>query len=194
MSNKKSKKGLVIFLVLLAVVLMTIGFAAYSGSLTINGQANVTASSWDVHYNPDKGAKPTGNSNVTANPQKLNTENTDFQFTVTLAKPGDVYEVEIYPHNYGTFDANLKSITMSGLSDAQKKYLSYTIDYGGTQYTGSQTGITGKTLAAGGEDTVTVRLEYLLPENATDLPKTNQEITITGSLGYESAATTTQQP
>lgn len=193
MNNKKSKKGLVIFLVLLAVVLMTIGFAAYTQNLTINGQAAVTASSWKVRYNSTKGVVPTSNSNVTANPETISTNDTKFEFTVTLAKPGDVYEVQIYPHNYGTLDAYLTSIDMSGPNADQAKYLSYTIDYGGTTYTGPQTGITGKKLAANGEETVKVKLAYILPESASDLPATNQTITISGNLGY-SSQDTAQQP
>ena len=73
---------------------------------------------------------------------------------------------------------------MSTLTTAEQKYLSYTVDYNGTTYNASQSGITGKALAANTQVPVTIRLEYLQPANSTDLPSTNQSITITGSLGY----------
>ena len=194
MGNKKSKKGIVIFLVLVAVLLMTIGFAAYTQNLTINGTANVTASSWSVHYNNDSQSTDnhgivTSANSVAATSATIGTNDTDFAFTVTLAKPGDFYEAEIYPHNFGTLTAYLKGITMSTLTEAQAKYLTYTVTYDGTTYSASQSGITGKALAAGAQVPVKVRVEYKLPANSSDLPKTNQEISVTGSFAYSSEDT-----
>ena len=202
MGNKKSKKGLVILLLLLAVVLMTIGFAAYTQTLTINGTVGVTASSWDVHYNPTTGVVPTANSTATATTATIGTgangANTDFSFEVTLSEPGKVYEATIYPHNYGTITAYLNQITMSATNsttpaaniDADlSDYFAYSIKYDtDTAITASTAAnaYTGKSLAAGAEVPVVVRVEYVQPATADKLPANNQTITVTGSLVYSS--------
>ncbi len=102
-----------------------------------------------------------------------------------LNKPHDFYEATIQAHNYGSFDAALKSITMSTLDASQSQYLSYTVTYNGTPYSSSTSGITGVTLGAGAKHPVKVRVEYLEPSNVSDLPTSNQTITVTGSLYYE---------
>ena len=193
MNNKKSKKGLVILLVLLVVALMAIGYAAYTQTLYISGTANVAASSWNVLYNnaddgnsTPYGVVPTANSNVTATSASISSSDTTFSFVVPLAKPGDVYEATIYPHNFGTLTAYLKSVSLSGPTSDQAKYVSYSIKYDGTTYTASQSGITGKSLAAGAQVPVIVRVEYILPAESSDLPSSAQSVTISGSLGYSS--------
>lgn len=189
MANRKKKEIGIIVLLLVAVAVMTVGFAAYTQTLNITGNLTVKGSPWNVHYELNNIVTTSGS--VTPSPTPTLTK-TDFSFTVTLAKPGDFYEATIQAWNEGTIDALLKSITMSSLDANQAKYLSYTVTYNnGTPYTGTTTGITGITLAAGAKHPVKVRVEYLEPASSADLPATDQTITVTGSLGYESVATPT---
>ena len=187
MENKKSKKGLVILLLLAAVVLMTIGFAAYNQTLTIDGNLTVKANKWLVLYDSGDGITVTTGS-VSAASGEINsstTEPTNFDFEVILEKPGDFYEATLQAHNYGSFDADLKSITMTSLDSTQQQYLDYTITYNGTPYSASTSGITGVTLLKNAKHPVVVRVEYLQPTNQSDLPTSNQTIHVTGSLYYE---------
>ncbi len=188
MANRKKKEIGIIVLLLVAVAVMTIGFAAYTQTLNITGNLTVKGSPWNVHYELNNIVTTSGS--VTPSPTPSLTK-TDFSFTVTLAKPGDFYEATIQAWNEGTIDANLKKITMSSLDATQAKYLSYTVTYNnGTAYTGTSD-ITGVTLAAGAKHPVKVRVEYLEPASSADLPATDQTITVTGSLDYESVATPT---
>lgn len=190
MEKKKRKEiGILLFLVL-AIVLMTVGFAAYTQTLNISGTVKVKGSPWDIHYIPNQITRTTGSvtpdSTTGETPTVLETvDDTNFEFTVTLEKPGDFYEATITAKNYGTVAAQLKSITMSQLTTEQQKYLSYTLTYNGTAYTASQTGLT-TAMAAGAEHPVKVRVEYLQPQNASDLPSSDVTVTVTGSLDYES--------
>jgi len=176
-TNKKAK-GIVLLLIL-AVALMTIGFAAYSQNLTINaGTVNVSKSSWDIRYVTTSLAE----AGVTATTKSLT--DTNFSFTVTLAKPGDYYEATFDAKNFGTIDAKLDQIEMSTLTAAQQKYLSYTVTYDGTAYTETTTTGLNIALDANASKTVKVRVEYLQPENSADLPSTDQEVTVSGTLKY----------
>ena len=180
---------------------MTIGFAAYSQTLTINGTVGVTASSWDVHYNPTAGVTPTANSTATATASignnATNGDNTNFTYEVTLSEPGKVYEATIYPHNYGTVTAYLNQITMgitnstdpaaNADNDQISDYFAYSIKYGNDDPITASTAAnayTGKSLASGAEVPVVVRVEYLLPATADKLPAHDQTLTVTGSLVY----------
>lgn len=192
MGNKKSKKGLVILLLLLAVVLMTIGFAAYEQTLRINGTVGIQASSWNVLYNNTAGSgngitTTSGSETATAT---INTNDTNFSFDVTLAEPGDFYEATIYPHNYGTLTAYLDSITMNATCSDDSNftnYFTYTLTYnGGTSYTASATGITGQGLAKNAQVPVKIRVEYKQPANANQLPANDVTVTVSGSLHYDS--------
>ena len=183
-TNKKTKG--VILLLILAVVLMTVGFALYSQNLTINGSVTVKGTPWDVRYitdttDTDYVMTSTG---VTATSATLG--NTNFAFTVTLEKPGDYYEATFKAKNFGTMDAILKTLTMSSLTAAQQEYLSYTVTYNGTEYDATASNLS-TTLSAGAAHTVVVRVEYLQPASASDLPATDTTVTVTGNLYYESA-------
>ena len=183
MANRKKKEIGIIVLLLVAVAVMTIGFAAYSATLNIKGNLTVKGSPWKVHY--DTSSLVQTADSVTPSPAPTLTD-TDFSFTVTLAKPGDFYEATFKAWNEGTMTAYLKSLEMSSLTTEQAKYLSYTVTYGGTTYNASASTITGVSLAAGAKADVKVRVEYLEPANSSDLPSTDQTITVTGKLNYAS--------
>lgn len=187
MENKKKKERGVLLLLVVAVLIMTVGFALYATTLNINGTVNVKGSPWNVHYDTTYGTNgiTTTSGSVTATSAVINTNDTNFAFTVTLDKPGDFYEATIQVINEGSMPAILKSITMSTLTAAQQNYLSYTVSYGGTAYTGTQTGLTDS-LAASGTKLVKVRVEYLTPANQSDLPSSDVTVNVTGALLYES--------
>ena len=49
-SNETIKKRRIFYVALVAVLGLTVAFSALSTTLTINGQAKVNKSSWDVHF------------------------------------------------------------------------------------------------------------------------------------------------
>ena len=186
MEKKKNVQIFVIVALSFALLFMSVGFATYASTLTINGTATVRANKWSVHYVSASYAEITGSVAVTS---KTITD-TDFTYAVTLDKPGDFYEATVNVVNDGTFDAVLNSLTMNTLTDAQKKYLTYTVTYDGTAYTASQTGLNSSLPYATGSNTkaVKVRVEYVQPESSTDLPQESIDVTLTASLDYGQAS------
>ena len=191
MKNNKKKERSIVILLMVAVLLMTVGFAAYSATLNINGTAKVKGSPWDVRYD---GTIVESKDSVEAVSASIDEDtNTNFTFTAKLEKPGDFYEATIKAKNYGTIDAALKKITMSTLDANQAKYLSYTVTYAGTTYSTTTDGL-NIALAAGASENVVVKVKYELPESANDLPKTSDgdsegyvSVTVSGNLYYEKA-------
>ena len=184
MRQEKGLQTVVIAVLAVAILVMSVGFAAYSQTLNINGTATFTAAKWDVHFDTGTFA-PTATSNVTPATEPT-VATTSVTYNVTLPKPGSEYSFNINVKNFGTIDAVLKSITLSGLTDAQKKYIDYSVKYGSDTYTQTTTGLS-TALAANASETVTVTVKYVAPASETDLPQTDDvNVSLTAALAYES--------
>ena len=120
MEKERGAKVIAVVALLIAVVGLTIGYAAYASTLTINGSANVDPASWDVHF-----AYKTGDS-LTAAKTGLAVENTTptlaattiSGFDVTLKAPGDSITYDFSVKNGGTLDAKLDTFTLGTLTCA----------------------------------------------------------------------------
>lgn len=181
MENKKNTQLVVIVALSIAILFMSVGFATYASQLTINGTARVGSTKWSVHYVDTTYAESTGSQVATS--KTIN--ETSVTYGVTLNAPGEFYEFSIDVINDGNFDAKLSAITMSTLTEAQAKYLTYTLTYDGTPYTASQSGLNVALPHTGtNTKTVKVRVEYVQPENSTDLPAEAVDVTLTAALDY----------
>ena len=187
MKNQKRGVSLTLVFLLIAVLAMTIGFATYNATLTINGNVTAKAASWNVQYLTANSITESTNSvHAVTTDSATELTATNYKFTVTLEKPGDFYEGTVYVKNFGTIPAKLTGITMSTLTAAQQNYLTYTVTYNDTPYTASASNL-NVALAAGASIPVKVRVEYVLPENASNLPAEDQTVTVTGSFTYADA-------
>ncbi len=187
MEKKKNTQILIIAVLSFAILFMSAGYAAFATRLNIAGNVTVKANRWSVHYDTTTYAETTGS--VAASAHTLTA--TDFTFTATLTKPGDFYEATASVINDGTFNAQLSSITMSTLTAAQQKYLVYKVYYDGHEFTASQEGLSYALPYATGTNskTVKVRVQYVQPENSSDLPTTEDDVvTLTASLNFTQSA------
>ena len=183
MRKESNVQSLVVILLAFTVLVMTVGFAAYTQQLTIDSStATFNKAVWDVHFNTS-----TFQETSTIQATSKTVSNNSITFAVTLEKPGDVYSFKIDATNYGTIDAKMKKITMSGLTAAEAKYVSYTISYAGVNYTETTDNL-NHALAADASHAVIVTVRYNLPENPTDLPTTeNHTVNLTAAFDYEDA-------
>lgn len=183
MEKNRNTQLLVIAFLSFTVLFMSVGFALYSSSLTVNGTVNVSPAKWSVHYVSNTYAESTGSVEATSK----TITNTDVTYTVTLTKPGDFYEFTINAINDGSFDAKLKALTMTSLTTEQAKYLTYTVSYDGHEYNASQATLNYVLPCTTGSNTapVKVRVAYTQPENSTDLPQEAVQLTLTASLDFE---------
>lgn len=178
---ERQNKTLIVIVAILAVTVlcMSIGFANYGQDLVIQGTTTVEAAKWDVHFKEGTYSLTAGSKEATS--YSLNT--TTMTYEVTLEKPGDFYEFTVTVENGGTFDASLKALTMTSLTAEQSKYLTYTITYDGTTYNATTENLS-IALASGATKDVKIRVSYIQPDDATDLPSTEQTISLTATLSY----------
>lgn len=108
MKNKKRNK---VFLLMLIILGLSIGFAALSATLKINGTSTINKNTWNIYW--DNIANQSGVTPVT--PTTISDESTNIKknivnFTVEFDKPGDFYEFEVDAVNAGTLDAMIVDI------------------------------------------------------------------------------------
>ena len=178
MNNEKKGRGSFIAILVLVLVLgISIGYAALSTTLNINGSTTIGKSSWDVHFaNVIETA-----GGVTATKAAAITATTEVTYEVTLPTPGTFYEFTVDVVNAGSLDAKLSAdATVEGVSAAQAVYTKYSVVW-------SDTGVapkTGDVIKAGQKKTAKVRVEYNKDVTAAQLPTTDQVLTLTASMNF----------
>ena len=192
MKKTKSRK-LIIMLALVLLLTISIGYAAISTELKINGTANIAATSWNVYFT---NVQP-GSGSVAASvaPTTSGTTTTQLDYTVTLEKPGDFYEFTVDVKNGGTINAKIANngvvktmktgtTELVDLTEAQAKLINYTVTYADNSAISA-----GDTLAKNGtannadKRTLKVRVEYKTDITAAELNAVNEDITLNLSFG-----------
>lgn len=181
--NKKVLYGLVALALVLSVVGISIGFAAMSTDLTINGSAEVVPASWDIKFKDLSSPTITGDAEVTTAPT-ITSDTHIGNYAVKLTKPGDSVTYTFKVANDGTIDAVLTdfikatpTFTGTGATAAadativQNNFV-YTITYS------DDTAITKDTDELDAESYKTVKLVVGYKDDATALP--TNTVTISG--------------
>lgn len=174
--NKRSNKG--VALLLLLILGISIGYAALTATLNINGNSTIGKASWNVHF---ENLQKTEGSETATVEAAINEDKMTINYTVDLVEPGDFYEFTVDVKNAGTIPAKLSALpTMSGVSAEQDVYVNYTVTYeDGTEVKA------GDELAAnGGVKTLKVRVEYDPTITSDQLPTEDQSLTLTYSMNY----------
>ena len=177
--RKKSNQRLIAIAIVLLLAI-SIGYAALSTTLTINGTANIAANSWLIYFTNVQ--VKTGSVTATQVPTTSGTSTTTLTWAVNLQTPGDFYEYNVDVKNDGTIDAMIGSLSNTSLTTTQAKYLNYTVTYsdGATieQY---------DKLDSNETVTLKVRVEYKTDLNPEDLPTENTPVTLTYTSNYVQA-------
>ena len=105
MEKERRIKVLSIVALIVAVLGLTVAFAALSETLTINGTANVDAASWDIHFENLTGPDLEGTGKVNDTASLSGTTISNVNMSVT--KPGDSVTYYFDIVNDGTIDAVL---------------------------------------------------------------------------------------
>lgn len=182
MENRDNNgKIIAVIALVLAVVGLSIGFAALQTRLEINGTAEVTGGkTWDVKFVDSSLKVDKVGSAQSTDPTVSATTIKDYK--VTLAKPGDKVSYYFQVTNAGSFDAKLDSITIgtptcstAAFCSNLKYTFAYTTDNGGEAGT---VPAVNDTLAAGETKWLVLSVEYLASADSSTLPSTT--VTVSG--------------
>lgn len=185
MQKQKNVQLAVIGVLAFAVLFMSIGFAAYSQMLNINGVATIgtTANKWSVHLNPN--SYQLGEGSVEENSKSIS--DNSISYDITLEKPGDYYLFQIDAVNDGQLNAVLDSIQMSELTAQQADYVKYTVSYDDIKFSSSADKLNIALPSATGVNrkVVTVRVDYDITDEHKVLPLTEPlELKLFASFNY----------
>ena len=131
--NKKKKNR--IFLLLILLLAITVGFAALATTLKINGNASITKNTWNIYWdNIDNQDGVTPTTSEIVNEDDTHKKNI-VNFEVTFEQPGDYYEFTVDAVNAGTIDAEILSIekkfddNVISQENPLPSYLKYEVTY-----------------------------------------------------------------
>ena len=176
----KKKKYLSIVILLLLVVGITVGYAALTANLSINGTSTIGVADWDVHF--ANLSVSNGSVDPVSDPEILSGGLT-INYSVNLATPGDYYEFTVDVQNAGTIPAKLSALpTVTGVSAAQDVYTNYTF----THSDGTAIQV-GEQLAAGASKKFKVRVEFDRNITSAQLPTAPQTMNLAVTMAYEQA-------
>ena len=180
---RKLRKNINHKLIVIAVILsmlISVGYAALSTTLSINGTASISSSSWLVYFTNVQ--VTTGSVMALQTPTTSGTSTTNLTWEVNLDNLGDFYEYYVDVKNDGTMDAMIGNLSNTPLTSNQAKYLDYKVTYADgaviEQY---------DRLDSGDMVTLKVRVEYKTDLNPEDLPSEPSSVVLTCSSNYVQA-------
>lgn len=189
MERDRGTKIIAIVALCVAIVGLSVGFAAFSSNLTINSSAKVTpnASDFDVNFSTSNTSELDGTVNGvgtnSATAEDATIDNSDAP-TITglkanFTEPGQTVTYSFYAHNAGKYVAYLNNVTYSNVSgktatkvctagigtdatmvEAACNGIKVSVKVGSDTYTGSKDSITNHSLAIDAYEEVVVTIEY----------------------------------
>ena len=110
MEKERRIKTLSLVALIVAVLGLTVAFAALSQTLTINGTASINSAEWDIHFENLSEAQIVGGASEISEPVLNGT--TISNINVSLTKPGDSMTYEFDVINDGNIDAVISEVTI----------------------------------------------------------------------------------
>ena len=147
------ERKIAIAALIVAVLMLTVAFAAMSRTLKINGTAKVDSASWDIRFTSANMTNKKGDAREVVEPV-IDNGGINLTLKVGLRKPKDEITYEAVIENKGDIDAEIESIEYPTLTDDQAKIIEFVATYqNGDEISKSQE------INAGEEKTVTLKIE-----------------------------------
>lgn len=174
--SRKTKKSVLIILLLL-VVGLSIGFAAFASKLTISSSATIkgNAQNFKVVFS-DSATSVSGTSAVTAGKATSGGSFSGTELTglkAEFTEPGQTATWTVYAYNAGQFDAFLNDVTIGEITgtalssttqsfvDEAIKGVKVSVKVGASNaYTTTTSGISNHKLTQGNGEAITITLSY----------------------------------
>ena len=170
-NHKKEIFYLSLFFILLFI---SVGYAYLNAALSINGQTEISANSWDIHFSNLTVKEGSVSASI---PAAIQSNTTSIGYSVLLDKPGDYYEFEVDIVNSGTLGGKVSLVNIQGISSAAEPYLESSIKY----INGNPVEV-DDLLNPGASKRIVVRVGY--KEDLDSLPDTNLVLDLVFNANY----------
>ena len=178
--RRKSTKIYILILILFAV---SLGFATLSTTLKINGTSTLNKNTWSIYWDNianKKGVTPQIEPEIIED--ENHNQNTKLTMTVDLSLPGDFYEFTVDAVNAGTIDAKVDVVSKSTIPNAYKDVIEYNVTYENLAPIKE-----GDRLDAGTKVTYKVSVKYKKDINSNQLINENINLPLTLNITYNQA-------
>ena len=179
---QEHKRDIIAIAIIFLLLCISIGYAALSSNLNINGSSQIKNAQWNIYWNNVQ--ITSGSVTPIANPV-IDTNKTTVTYEVHFNTPGDFFEFTVDAKNNGSIDAMIDSV-ISKLNGTEITSLPDYLDYHVTFLDGSSV-VSGRGLYAGTKDTYKVRVEYKKDISASELPSTDQNLNFSFTVTYVQA-------
>ena len=164
--SDKKFRALAIAAICIAIVGVSVAYAALSTILNVNGTATVsTSTSWKIQFNNISTITTTGNASTTREPALNSADSTILEWAAKFSAPGDSVSFTFQVKNGGSIDAVLDEVTKT-IADANASvpvasYFTYDVTVGGQTITDGLTeAITKRILKSTNYTTVSVKVTF----------------------------------
>ena len=177
-SYNKNKRKLNYMILIIMILVISIGYAILSTNLNIVGSSQISAPTWDIHF--ENVSVKSGS--VSASTPTIDTPKTTVNYSVTLTIPGEYYEFTVDAVNAGTIDG-MVSVVSNKLNGTEiitlPSYLEYKVSY--------EDGVDiapNHLLAANTSEKYKVHVGYKKDISVSDIPATAQTLNLSFSVTY----------
>ena len=179
MEKQRRIKMLSLSAVIIAVLGLTVAFAALSTTLNIKGSAYLDAAKWGIKFQNLSEPSIVGEASdaKTAKIEKYVSIN---DIKVTLSKPGDSVTYTVDLVNDGDINAKIENIEKTNLTEEQQKYITFTVKY---KENDTELKI-GDILSKKEVKPLVIKIEYRKDLESSDLPKSAQGINLSYKLDF----------
>ena len=191
MKNGKRRDILVIAGILFLLIGLTVGYAALSRTLTINGTTTIADAKWDIHFDNlvvTDGSVTNGtgeNEHYVSQPAQIVLDEkghkTKIEYSVTLPLPGTYYDFTADIVNDGSIAGKLETTPVVGGIEGYEDILTYSVSYDDTDKTPLTA---GDTLLPEQSKKIRVRIEFKKDITAAQLPDDAVSLTLNVQLDY----------
>ena len=188
MRNRRKNK---VFLYLLVILGITVGFALLSTTLKINGIAGIKSNTWNIHWD-DESINVSSGSVVAEEPKvsSATVAKDTVSFDVELEMPGDYFEFEIDAVNEGSIDGALNlsenwiTYKSNGVATTLPSYMEFSVKYDDNT-TPKSGDVLKKRVDANTPRRQTYKIRVGYKSSIEELPENPQPITIKVEIPYE---------
>lgn len=172
MEKRKDFRNVMMIALVVAILVMSVGYAALSQRLTVNGTATIEDAKWKVRITDI--AFDETNSTITESTQTLDPAesatgegSTGAKFDVALGAPGDKAVYTVTVKNLGTIEAELEAITdLTTINAEEPSDIKFTV---------TPAAANAATLAANETHTYTITVEWLNNVDGNEMPTVTEK-------------------
>ena len=179
MEKQRRIKMLSLSAVIVAVLGLTVAFAALSTTLNIKGSAYLDAAKWGIKFQNLSEPSIVGEASD-AKTAKIEKDVSINDIKVTLSKPGDSVTYTVDLVNDGDINAKIENIEKTNLTEEQQKYITFTVKY---KENDTELKI-GDILSKKEVKPLVIKVEYRKDLESSDLPKSAQGINLLYKLDF----------